>query len=130
MLTRSKEKVESSKSAVVGLNYYTNEVVKIAKNVEPSARGELEITSVNNEYLNRNKLKVELFGCGQTWFDTGAFESMQEASNFIERIQKRQGLQIACIEEIACQKGWISKEQVAETAEIYKKIVMASIYSI
>ncbi len=117
------EKPEQPKShyAVVGLYYYTNEVVEIAKNVKPSTRGELEITSINNEYLNRNKLKVELFGRGQAWFDTGTFESMQEASSFIETIQKRQGLQIACIEEIAYQKGWINKEQVGVIAEVSKK---------
>ena len=117
------EKPEKPKShhAVVGLYYYTNEVIEIAKNVKPSARGEVEITSVNNEFLNLNRLKVELFGRGQAWFDTGTFESMQEASSFIETIQKRQGLQIACIEEIAFQKGWISKEELQKQAEIYKK---------
>jgi glucose-1-phosphate thymidylyltransferase len=117
------EKPEKPKSnhAVVGLYFCPNEVVKIAKNVKPSARGELEITSVNNEFLQRNQLKVELFGRGQAWFDTGTFESMHEAASFIETIQKRQGLQIACIEEIAFKKEWISKEQVAEIAEIYKK---------
>ena len=110
-----------SNHAVVGLYYYTNDVVEIAKNVKPSERGELEITSVNNEYLNRNNLKVELFGRGQAWFDTGTFESMQEAASFIETIQKRQGLQVSCIEEIAYKNGWITKGQVVETAEVYKK---------
>ncbi len=116
-----KPSVPRSNYAVVGLYFYTNEVVEIAKNVKPSTRGELEITSVNNEYLNRKKLKIELFGRGQAWFDTGTFESMQKAASFIETIQKRQGLQIACIEEISYTKGWITKEQVEETAKLLEK---------
>lgn len=116
-----KPKVPKSDYAVVGLYFYTNEVIKIAKNVKPSARGELEITSVNNAYLDKDQLKVELFGRGQAWFDTGTFESMQEASSFIETIQKRQGLSISCVEEIAYKRGWISKEQVIETANVYQK---------
>jgi len=117
------EKPQNPKSnyAVVGLYYCTNDVIQIAKNVKPSTRGELEITSVNNEFLNRDQLKVELFGRGQAWFDTGTFESMQEASSFIETIQKRQGLRIACLEEIAYNRNWITKEQVQETAKIYEK---------
>ena len=116
-----KPKAPRSHYAVVGLYFYTNEVVEIAKNVKPSARGELEITSINNEYLHKDQLKVELFGRGQAWFDTGTFQSLHEASSFIETIQKRQGLSIACIEEIALNNEWISKEKFAEIVDIYKK---------
>lgn len=117
------EKPEKPKSnyIVPGLYFYDNDVIEIAKNVKPSDRGEVEITSVNEEYLNRGKLKVELLGRGMAWLDTGTHDGLLEASNFIETIQKRQGLYIACLEEIAYYKGYIDKETLLKTAEELKK---------
>ncbi|MGN0175198.1 MAG: glucose-1-phosphate thymidylyltransferase RfbA [Methanobrevibacter sp.] len=117
------EKPENPKSnyIVPGLYFYDNDVIEMAKNVEPSPRGEVEITSINEEYLKRGKLKVELLGRGMAWLDTGTHEGLLEAANFIETIQKRQGLYIACLEEIAYYKGYITKEQLLETAEELKK---------
>lgn len=106
---------------VPGLYFYDNDVIEIAKNVKPSERGEVEITSVNEEYLKRGKLKVELLGRGMAWLDTGTHAGLLEAGNFIETIQKRQSLYIACLEEIAYLKGYISKEQLLKTAEELKK---------
>lgn len=108
------EKPENPKSnfAVTGLYFYDNEVVSIAKKVQPSKRGELEITDINNEYLKRKKLKVQLLGRGFAWLDTGTFESLLEASQFVETVQKRQGYMIACLEEIALKNGWINKPEV------------------
>ena len=113
--------VPKSKYAVVGLYFYPNDVVEIAKNVKPSKRGELEITSVNNEYLKKGKLKVELFGRGMAWLDTGTCKGMLYAANFVETIQSRQGLYIACIEEIAYRMGYISKEQIIKLGESMSK---------
>lgn len=117
------EKPENPKSnyAVVGLYFYPNNVIKIAKKVVPSERGELEITSVNQQYLEDNQLKVQLMGRGFAWLDTGTHDSLLEASQFIETIEKRQGLKVACLEEIALYMGYISKEKVRELAEPLKK---------
>ncbi len=113
------EKPEKPKSnyAVPGLYFYDNEVISIAKNIKPSARGELEITSINEEYLKRGKLKVELFGRGMAWLDTGTHDGLLEASNFVAIVQHRQGMYVSCIEEIAYRKGYISKEQLVKLAQ-------------
>ena len=102
--------------AVVGLYYYPNSVVDIAKKITPSKRGELEITSINNEYLKRGELQVEIMGRGFTWLDTGTHDSLIEASNYIKAVEARQGLKVACLEVIACQMGYISKKQLLDLA--------------
>ncbi|SHE69228.1 Glucose-1-phosphate thymidylyltransferase [Desulforamulus putei DSM 12395] len=113
------EKPQRPKSnyAVPGLYFYDNDVISIAKSIKPSARGELEITAVNNEYLKNKRLKVELFGRGMAWLDTGTHNGLLEASNFVEAVQKRQGLYISCLEEIAFRLGYITKEQLLNLAE-------------
>lgn len=115
-----KPSVPKSDYAVPGLYFYTGDVVDIAANVKPSARGEIEITSINNEYLERGKLSVELLGRGMAWLDTGTYDGLLEASNFIATIQKRQGYYVACLEEIAMNNGWITKESVRAMSESYK----------
>lgn len=109
-----------SNYAVPGLYFYDNSVVDIAANIKPSARGEIEITAVNNEYLARKELKVELLGRGMAWLDTGTYDGLLEASNFIATIEKRQGLYVSCIEEIAYANGWLTKENLLELARGYK----------
>ena len=117
------EKPSNPKSnyAVVGLYLYPNSVVEIAKNIKPSARGELEITTVNQEYLKEQSLKVQQLGRGFAWLDTGTHESLSEASTFVEVIEKRQGLKIACLEEIAYKRGWINRDDILRLAEPMKK---------
>ena len=122
-VTSIEEKPEHpvSNYAVVGLYFYTNDVVQIAKNVKPSHRGELEITSINQEYLKQQNLKVELLGRGFAWLDTGTHDSLMEAGQFIETIEKRQGLKVACLEEIAYNMKYIDKAQLNKLAEPLKK---------
>lgn len=117
------EKPEKAKSnyAVTGLYFYDNDVIEIAKSITPSPRGELEITDVNNAYRNRGALKVELLGRGFAWLDTGTHDSLLEASHFVQTIEKRQGLKVACLEEIAFQNGWITKAELRVQAERFKK---------
>jgi glucose-1-phosphate thymidylyltransferase len=113
------EKPNNPKSnyAVVGLYFYPNKVVEVAKKIKPSARGELEITSVNQQFLNDEELRVQLFGRGFAWLDTGTHDSLSEASTFIEVLEKRQGLKVSCLEEIAWRNKWISNDQLLEIAE-------------
>ncbi len=117
------EKPTSPKSnyAVTGLYFYDNDVVEIAKNVQPSERGEIEITSINQEYLKRKKLRVELLGRGYAWLDTGTHESLAQAGLYIQNIEQRQGYKVACIEEVAHYKGWISNEELIKLAQPLKK---------
>lgn len=112
-----KPKKPRSKFAVPGLYFYDNDVVKIAKGVKPSARGELEITAVNNEYLRRGKLRCVTFFRGMAWLDTGTYDGLQEASQFVNIIQRRQGLYVSCIEEIAYRRGFIDREQLLHLAQ-------------
>lgn len=116
-----KPQYPKSDKAVVGLYFYPNEVVEIAKNIKPSARGELEITAVNQAFLEQGKLQVKILGRGLAWLDTGTHESLIEAGQFIHTVEKRQGLKVACLEEIAYEKGWISKDQLIEMAQELSK---------
>ena len=115
-----KPKEPKSNYAVPGLYFYDNSVVEIASSIKPSSRGEIEITSVNNEYLSRKNLKVELLGRGMAWLDTGTYDGLLEASNFIATIEKRQGMYVSCIEEISYRNGWISKQELLNLAKGYK----------
>jgi glucose-1-phosphate thymidylyltransferase len=117
------EKPANPKSnyAVVGLYFYPNKVVDVAKNIKPSARGELEITTVNQQFLNDGELKVQLFGRGYAWLDTGTHDSLSEASTFIEVLEKRQGLKVSCLEEIAWRNKWINDENLRELGEVMQK---------
>jgi len=117
------EKPSNPKSnyAVPGLYFYPNDVIEISKNVKPSARGELEITSVNEEYMKQNRLYVETFGRGMTWFDTGTHDALIETASFVQTIEKRQGLQVCCPEEIAFENKWISADELSKLADKYMK---------
>lgn len=121
MSIEEKPELPKSNYAVIGLYFYTHEVVEIAKSIKPSARGELEITTVNQEYLKRKRLKVELMGRGFAWLDTGTHESLIDAGRFIETIETRTGLKVACLEEIAYTMGYINKEQLVKLAEPLSK---------
>jgi len=112
-----KPKKAKSNFAVTGLYFYDNDVVEIAKNIKPSERGELEITCVNNEYLKRGKLSVELLGRGFAWLDTGTYDSLMDAGQYVQTIEHRQGFKIACLEEIAFNQGWLSAEKIKEIAK-------------
>ncbi len=116
-----KPEIPKSHYAVPGLYFYTNDVVNIAKNVRPSARGELEITSINEEYMKQGRLKVEKLGRAMTWFDTGTHDSLLETASFVQTIEKRQGMQICCPEEIAFRKEWITPEQLSVLADQFMK---------
>ena len=116
-----KPKNPKSNYAIVGLYFYPNKVVEVAKQIKPSTRGELEITSVNQVFLQSKELKVQLLGRGFAWLDTGTHDSLTEATNFVETLEKRQGLKISCLEEIAYRKGWISKEKLKELAQELSK---------
>ena len=117
------EKPSEPKSnyAVPGLYFYTNDVIEIAKTIKPSARGELEITSVNDEYMKRGKLTVEKLGRGMTWFDTGTHDALIETASFVQTIEKRQGMQVCCPEEIAYKNGWITADELSKLADKYMK---------
>ncbi len=117
------EKPQEPKSnyAVPGLYFYKNDVIQMAKTIKPSARGEIEITSINEEYMKRKQLKVEQLGRGMAWFDTGTHDGLIEAANFVQTVQKRQGLKIGSPEEIAYRKGWITKEELVQLAQKFKK---------
>jgi len=116
-----KPKKPKSNYAVTGLYFYDNNVVQIAKNIKPSARGELEITDINIAYLKKEKLYVEDFGRGFAWLDTGTHDSLMDAGQFIQTIEHRQGFKVACLEEIACRNGWISAEKIIKYGDTIKK---------
>ena len=122
-ITSIEEKPKEPKSnyAVVGLYFYPNDVIKVAKTITPSARGELEITAVNQHFLDEERLRVQFLGRGFAWLDTGTHDSLSEASSYIETIEKRQGLKVACLEEIAYNNGWIGSNKIKEIAEQMKK---------
>lgn len=115
-----KPSIPKSKFAVTGLYFYDNDVLNISKALKPSPRGELEITDINSEYLRMNKLSVEILGRGFSWLDTGTTESLMEASKFVQSVEKNQGLKVACLEEIALKKDWISQEEVLKKANLMK----------